>query len=159
MEEDLENVGAAWRHAIARRRADVLSDLMDGPFTFWTIRSRFPEGELHFAQAVAAWQAEPGDPKVFAGLQARLGWFLFQRGQLEQSRRLLWKSAERQRGEESLDRLFSLAYLGAVLRHGGNYEEARGILAEGLQLAEKLGDGYYASVMLNALGQVTLAQD
>lgn len=159
MEEELENVLAAWQHAIAQRRADALAGMMDSLFTFWTIRSRFVEGELHFAQAAAAWGAEAGPSDLLAGLQARLAWFLFQRGQAEQSRTLLWECVGGQRGAQSADELFSLVYLGAVLRHGGDYEAARGVLAEGLQLARTLGDDYYASVALNALGQVALAQD
>jgi hypothetical protein len=43
------------------------------------------------------------------------------------------------------DELFSLVYLGAVLRHGGDYEAAWENLAEGLQLARTLGDDYCAS--------------
>jgi tetratricopeptide (TPR) repeat protein len=53
-----------------------------------------------------------------------------------------------------LARSWVLAYLGALLRHQGEYAEAEDVLAAALQLAEQAGDDYHASVALNVLGQV-----
>lgn len=160
MEEDLENAVAAWQWAVQQGDSWALSGMMDGLFNFWTIRSRFQEGEMHFGQAVVALQGRDDHPVLLANLGARLAWFVFQQGQHAESRRLLMQSVERLRAEGAgSDLVFSLAYLGALLRHVGDYDAARAVLDEGLRLAEAANDGYYASVILNARGQVALAQN
>ena len=85
--------------------------MVDGLFNFWTIRSRFQEGELHFGQSVAAWSTERNQPALLASLQARLAWCLFQRGQAEPSRQSLavyeeiGSTTEAKRSREKLEAL------------------------------------------------------
>ena len=55
--------------------------------------------------------------------------------------------------------VFTLNYLGAVLRHRGKAEEAQQRSAQALEIATLIGDDYAASLALNTLGQVSFMLD
>lgn len=155
IEEEIENVTAAWRWAIAAADDQALGAMLDALFNFWGIRSRFQEGERHLGEAVGALRRRLVDAVLLARLQGRWAWFLFQGGQIEVSRRLLEESAAALTAAGApLERAWVLAYLGALLRHQGEYAEAEGVLVEALRLADQAGDDYHVSVALNVLGQV-----
>jgi DNA-binding SARP family transcriptional activator len=154
MERELGNLRAAWAHALTQGETGLVDRALTALFHFFDTRSRFVEGELVFVEAVAAaekWRATAGNTRLAARLAARLGWFAFHLGQAARARELLAGSLETLEGA---DRIFSLNYLGAVLRHGGAYEAARAHLSEGLALARAAGDRLGESIALNILGQI-----
>ncbi len=155
IEEEIENLIAAWRWAIAAADDQALAAMLDPLFTFWAIRSRFQEGELYLGEAALTVRRRQADAALLARLQARWAWFLFQGGQIDESRRLLAESAAALAAAGApLEQSWTLAYLGALLRHQGEYGEAERVLAEALRLAEQADGDYHASVALNVLGQV-----
>ncbi len=154
MERELENVRAAWAHVLGQGETGLVDTALAGLFHFYDTRSRFIEGEIVFeaaVQAAAGWRASRETARLKARLEARLGWFAFHLGQAARSRGLLTGSLAALTGA---DRVFSLNYLGAVLRHGGEYVPAREYLTEALALARAAGDRLGESVALNILGQI-----
>jgi predicted ATPase/RecA/RadA recombinase len=179
---EIENVRAAWQWLLAHLQtaqsglaqiAEQVSQGLDSLFHFYDMRSWFQEGETIFGQlaqglstvipplstpvaahdwAVALWRLQ-------AKAQARQGWFAFHLGRYDESRRLLTTSLHRlQQIAAEADTIFTLNYLGAVLRHLGEFVPASRYLQAAQRLAEQHNDPRGASIALNVLGQIALVQ-
>ena len=162
-EADVENIRVAWYWAVAQRQVTNLASALDGLFGLYDTRSWFLEGEtlLHEAALrLAAADAPPEQLLLIARLEARQGWFVFHLGRPEESLRLLRNSLLRlwQLGHDG-ELAFSLNYLGAVLRHQDQYDQANVYLSSALQLAQQVDDRFLASISLNMLGQIAWLQD
>ncbi|MFZ4656055.1 MAG: tetratricopeptide repeat protein [Caldilineaceae bacterium] len=179
---EIENVRVAWQWLLAHLQtaqsslaqiAEQVSQGLDSLFHFYDMRSWFQEGETIFGQlaqglstvipplstpvvahepAVALWRLQ-------AKAQARQGWFAFHLGRYDESRRLLTTSLHRlQQIAAEADTIFTLNYLGAVLRHLGEFAQAIRYLQEAQRLAAQHNDPRGASIALNILGQIALVQ-
>ncbi len=165
-EVDVKNIRLAWHWAVAQRDGHCIALALDGLFYLYDTRSWFLEGETLFREAAlrlagGAAGAVAGAEELLtvARLEARQGWFAFHLGRSEESIRLLRQSLMRlwQQGNDQ-ELAFSLNYLGAVLRHQGDYEQANVYLSAAMQLAQRIDDRYLASISLNTLGQTAWLQ-
>ncbi|MFN8440656.1 MAG: tetratricopeptide repeat protein [Caldilineaceae bacterium] len=177
--EEIENIRAAWQWLVDQlqqseadqtRAVQLLHKALETIFQFYDMRSWFQEGESLLAnlnhrltsQPIAQNTASETDlvrQCLQAKVQARQGWFAFHLGRTGEARRLLETSLQmlRQLSAEA-ETLFNLNYLGAVLRHQGDFAQATHYLLEGLELAQRQHDRMGASVALNILGQIASLQ-
>ncbi len=161
-EADIENIRLAWSWAITQQDVRSIAAALDGLFYLYDMHSRFLEGEVAFSKAalrLAGSQTDVEQLLTVARLEARQGWFAFHLGRSEESIRLMQHSLIRLRQhQDEREVAFSLHYLGAVLRHLGQYKQANFHLSEALQLARHIDDRYLASICLNTLGQTAWLQ-
>jgi len=165
---DIENIRMAWQWSSEHLSEGGLAQLdrsLDALFHFYDMRSWFQEGAAVFAQTatqVAAYlamaNAESSVTILWAKLQARQGWFVFHLGRSTESRALLEESLLRLRPLAAAEAIFNLNYLGAVLRHLGEFATAQTYAQEALQLAQAHNDTMGASIALNVLGQLASLQ-
>jgi predicted ATPase/DNA-binding SARP family transcriptional activator len=166
---ELENIRAAWQwccaHAAEQRACAQIGRSLESLFYFYDMRSWFQEGAVVFEQAAAV-LAHQGEQVAIAEravvqvkLQARQGWFAFHLGHSDQSQALLEASLAQSRalGAEQ-ESIFSLNYLGAVLRHLGQFEPAKRLVQEALELSRRYTDQLGTSIALNILGQLATLQ-
>jgi predicted ATPase/DNA-binding SARP family transcriptional activator len=98
VDTDLDNVRAAWRHAIRTADWPGIAGAMESLFLVYEIESFFEEGEDAFGRAAAAADAVP-DPApavaiLLANLVARQGWFALRLYRFETARALFSWSLE-----------------------------------------------------------------
>jgi DNA-binding SARP family transcriptional activator/predicted ATPase len=159
---EIEEIRFAVTWAVDTGQIIALGNMLDTLFHFFDTRSWFQEGAATFERGVTAVQSlstTSDQSRILARMQARYGWFLFHLGQYEQSRALLAQSVSSLRQLNAYsDMIFSLNYLGAVMRHLGEYETAIQLLREAYAFANEADDAYGASIALNILGQVASLQ-
>ncbi|MCE7986630.1 MAG: hypothetical protein DYG89_36110 [Caldilinea sp. CFX5] len=182
IDAEIENVRSAWQWLLAHlptaqsglaQLAEQVSQSLDSLFHFYDMRSWFQEGETIFGQLAQQLAAvipplttpvAAHDPalalwRLQAKAQARQGWFACQLGRYTESRQLLTASLQRlQQLEAEADTLFNLNYLGALLRHTGEFAQATAYLQTALRLAEQHHDPMAMSIALNIRGQIALVQ-
>ncbi|MEZ4663076.1 MAG: tetratricopeptide repeat protein [Caldilineaceae bacterium] len=165
--QDIENIRAGWRWAVAQVGADpaqvtLLNRYVAAYFQFYDTRSRFQEGRAEFQQALEALEplAFDGDAQLVMGrVCGRLGWFMFQTGQPAVAKRHLERSLQLLRQLDSpADLIFSLNYLGAVHRHLHEYAAAQSVLEESSLICQARDDRFGLTVALNILGQIAFEQ-
>ena len=164
LEEDWENVRAAWRWASASGRFDLIDRSLDGIFRLHDMRNTFEEGceVLASAANLEAELARPADAQAAARVRARL---LVRLGKLRH--RLSQHNAARQHLTEALevlretgpveDVIFGECYLGDIAKVEGRYPEARLHLDAALALALEAGDEAGQVMTLNLLGIVSFS--
>jgi predicted ATPase/DNA-binding CsgD family transcriptional regulator len=155
---EIDQLRAAWHHAAARADHTVLGAAAPALFHVYDMLSWFREGAAAFATAcegLAPHVARPEVESAHAALLARQGWFTFHLGRQEEARAMLEQSvaAQRRLGLRA-EMVFGLNYLAAVCPYLGDHEAAINAGAEGLALAEALGDAYGQAVANNILGQI-----
>lgn len=165
---DIENIRLAWQWSsdhLAEGGLGQLAQSLDPLFYFYDMRSWFQEGATVFAQTatqVAHYRVtsnqEAGATIVWAKLQARHGWFAFHLGHPVESRGLLEESLRQLRPLAPGEAVFTLNYLGALLRHLGEFAAAQRYAQEALALAQAHNDPLGASIALNILGQLASLQ-
>ena len=162
---EIENIRIAWVWAVQNSHWEIIGMALEGLFHFYDTQSWFREGKRQFEYALST-LPPPTDELghiTHAKLLARLGWFTFHHGQIDQSLMLLTQSLNQfKQQQDHKSHIFNLNYLGAIKRHQGEqtqnpayYREARQYLDEGLQLAQQVGDHLNASIALNILGQIS----
>jgi predicted ATPase/DNA-binding CsgD family transcriptional regulator len=154
--DEVEQVRAAWRCAVANADSAALEAAADSLFHFYDMRSWFHEGAEAFgaaSQALADRQ-EPADQLIYGRLVARLAWFTFYLGSLAEAKTLFEQSlAIFRQLDARAELVFSLNYLGAVCSYLGDYARTRALCRESLAIAESLGDRYGRAIACNILGQ------
>lgn len=168
LSRDIENIRLAWQWSsdhLAEGGLVQLAQSLDSLFHFYDMRSWFQEGATVFAQTatqVAHYRATGSQAAdvtiVWAKLQARHGWFAFHLGHPVESRALLEASLRQLRPLAAAEAVFPLNYLGALLRHLGEFAAAQGYVQEALELAQAHDDSLGASIALNILGQLASLQ-
>jgi DNA-binding SARP family transcriptional activator/predicted ATPase len=169
---EIENIRAGWQQALDQLNNDpnqisVVDAYIEALFHFFDIRSQFRGGEEIFRRAanqLSAGQApatlSTRKRTLLAKVWGRQGWFLFHLGQHDQAQTLLRESAETLLALGArAEALFSLNYLGAVLRHMGDYEAAQQAINESLAICQANGDRFGLSVAYNILGQIAYLQE
>ncbi len=160
--QDIENIRASWQWAVLNGRDDMLQTAVEGLAIYYDLRNYFQEGADMFrftlAKLTARWGHLPPDRScaiLKAKLQARLGWFVYHLGEVENGRALLSQSLTDLRAMDAADELlFNLNYLGAIARHQEKITEAETLLQEALATAESSNNQFAASIALNNLGQL-----
>jgi predicted ATPase/DNA-binding SARP family transcriptional activator/Tfp pilus assembly protein PilF len=163
--EEIENVRAVWRWAVAQARWDVIGRCTESLFFFYDLRSLFQEGADAFGQAAERWESMPGlaeraaDQRALASLLAKQARCLMRFGRFDAARALFRSSLDLHTRLAARDEMgFALTYLGDIHRMKGEYEEARRLLREGVEAATASGDGYILARALNSLGVVASLQ-
>ena len=168
LRRDIENIRLAWQWSsdhLAEGGLAQLAQSLDTIFHFYDMRSWFQEGATVFAQTasqVAHYRAISNHAAdvtiVWAKLQARHGWFAFHLGRSTESRALLEESLRQLRPLAAGEAVFALNYLGALLRHLGEFAAGQRYVQEALVLAQTHNDPLGASIALNILGQLAFLQ-
>ena len=161
---EIENIHTAWEWSIQNQQWQLIEISLESLFHFYDTHSWFQKGKNQFEQALSNLPpaVEQKETLIRAKLSARLGWFTFHLGHIDQATQLLTDSLTQLKTLQAETALvFPLNYLGAIKRHQGEqqqnptlYQEARHYLNQGLQLAQNIGDNFGASVALNILGQI-----
>ena len=164
LEEDRENVRAAWRWASASGRVDLIDRSLDGIFRLHDMRNTFEEGceALASAANLGTELADPADAQAAARVRARL---LVRLGKLRH--RLSQHNAARQHLTEALevlretgpveDVIFGECYLGDIAKVEGRYLDARFHLDAALGQALEARDEAGQARALNLLGIVSFS--
>ena len=160
LEEELENVRAAWQWAMTHEPATHLLPMIDSLFEFYEVRSLVQEAGERFGQALQAVQqrATPlaADKLTLLKLLNRQGRFLFRLGRQAEAE-AFFSQAQPLAAACDQPRELALAanYLGLVKQMAGLYEDAICLYQESLTLARHADDRVGMARALNNLGVIT----
>ncbi|CAN5770133.1 hypothetical protein BH23GEM10_BH23GEM10_03000 [soil metagenome] len=158
--ECIDEIRAAWTHAVVSRDADRIRAMQDALFHFYDARGWAREGLTAFDRAVAALDgldsvdaaAQPV-AAVLGRLNVRRGVFHNRLGEIPEAGRLLRDGlAAARASQDSGEVAFALQKLAANLIAAGDYDAARGALDEARRLAEASGDGHALGWSLAQMG-------
>lgn len=154
--QDIDNVRAAWQHAVATRRFEDIAKSFESLFFFLRIKSQFKEGVETFQRAAEA-LAPGGDNILLAEILSRQATFLELLGQFDVARIIVGKSLELlppDAPQARRARAFALTEFGAVSVRLGELIEARSSLEEALALYQVEGDERGCAQALRWLGEI-----
>jgi predicted ATPase len=159
--QEVENIRAAWRRAATADDIDLIERAIEGLFLFYEMRSWFSEGAEAFAQAAARLSelhaASPTQQtrRVWGKLLGRQGWCTFQVGRQAEGRALLEQSLALLRSLETPSELvFPLNYLASGAYYSGDYEQANQLAQEALRVSLACRDQHGVAVAKTVLGQI-----
>ncbi len=157
IDEEIENVRAAWRWMVTRGKVAEIGQSLDCLDQFYTMQYWIQEGEQAFGQAAAALRGIAAEPDaetnlVLGSVLARQGWFCaFQRP--SQGRDLSHQSLALLRLTDAPGEIaFVLGLLGDDAVWSGDYAQARRYYQESLALARRSGDRWLIAYALRDLG-------
>ncbi|GMA14255.1 tetratricopeptide repeat protein (plasmid) [Deinococcus metallilatus] len=158
LDEDLENVRAAWGWAVAEGRADELGRSAAPLATYHMARGRYREGAELLAQAEAALREEaPAHHPALCRLHVEGAPLLYRLGRHAEAER--WAASglalARALGEPGAA-LSGLTLLGDLAWRRGDRAQAAALLEEALRLGTARGDRAALADSLNLLGNVAL---
>ena len=144
IEAQLQDVRAAWAHAVERADFDAVNKMVEGLNRFYDMLTFFEEGEHAFREASRALRppANTDAQRLILGrVTARLGWFTRRVKSAEEARNITQASLEllRRIGAEE-DTAFPLVTLAALARDGGDHKTAVRYAADSLKLYRASGD-------------------
>jgi predicted ATPase len=164
LEEEGENLRAAWRWASASGRVELIDRSLDGVFRLHDMRNTFEEGceALASAANLGAELAAPADAqaqaRVRARLLVRLGKLRHRLSQHNAARQHLTEAVEVLRGTGPVeDVVLGECYLGDIAMVEGRYADARRHLDSALALALEARDEAGQARALNLLGIVSFS--
>jgi predicted ATPase len=142
IETELENIRAAWSHAIQNNQAARLEKVQD-LVVFFDQRSRYAEGLIWFEEAIVKLEMEMTAPLTLAGMLVGAAWLHYRLRQSQQAEHKAQRAADLARAmgeiaEEVLSK--ALNTLGAIALFNHNYQNAVLFGEEALTLAQKVGD-------------------
>ncbi|MBI4671191.1 MAG: tetratricopeptide repeat protein [Chloroflexi bacterium] len=159
--QEMDNVRAMWKWAVAQGRVAEIAQSFESQFLFLRIRSHFKEGAYAFERAAQVLESS-SHPILLAQILARQASFLELLGQFEQARAVTEKSLAKL-PENSLEtrrtRAFALTELGAIAFRQGELVEAHKYLQEGLALHRAEQNVHGTADTLRWLGQIASALD
>jgi predicted ATPase/DNA-binding SARP family transcriptional activator/TolA-binding protein len=158
IDQEIENVRAAWQRLAARANVRDLARCLEGMFLFYDLRSWVKEGQAVFGLAVeqlAATERAPERDLVLARLMARQARFSSQLSDYDTARRLLEQGIEvfRHFGAQA-DIAFALNQLGEIAWQTGSYEAAKASIQESLTVYAALKHRKGMATALSNLGLV-----
>jgi len=159
LDQEMENVRAAWQRLIAQQDVAGIAAATDGYYQFLAIRSRFREGLDAFDAARLAVQplaaTDHGARLTYAKATARAGRFLSFLSQFGEARTLLQESLAvfRDLGERD-EMAFAFNHLGGTARLEGDLALAEQYLEECLDLRRATGNQAGQAVALLELAGV-----
>lgn len=157
IDEDLENLRAAWGWAVHNQRTDQLERSAD-LVVFYDRRARFEEGAKLFRAAVEALdRAGPGHPAALGKACVDAAWLCLRLGRVEQARGYAEQSVELLRPSGSTTLMKALNILGTISGMQGNKQQARVELSEALELAREHGNIRAQSNYLNNLAALEVS--
>lgn len=157
LERDLDNIRAAWSHAVSNRRAGLMLGSLKGVSTILGVKGQFRELERLLNRAIEALEGTEGNDLVMANLLAELGWAGSHIHSLEICEPPLLRSIELYRNvgdpKGLLDGLNTYANL---LNVHAEDTRAEPLYRESLELSKKIGNLHGTAAVLSNLG--TLAE-
>ncbi len=156
VEEEIENVRAAWRRAVDRGAVQDLDRALGALSLFYELRGWFQEGEAAFARAAVRLRGRLGGDRTGRRLRARLtiaqGLFSRYVGDAEEGEDLLLEglALAREVGDRRAMAL-ALNVLGILAALRGAFEEQERRFRESLALYQALGDRLKTAILLNNL--------
>lgn len=165
LQQDIDNIRAAWQWAVSNQQLTTIDQAIHGLFAFFTIRAQYAEGIKTFGQAAEMLHSlEPLDPQQSALLGrvlARQASFYYHRdiddggrarSLLEQSIGLLERYAA------PVERTLALVYLADLLRVRCEHAQAARFFEAARTIYQEIGDrGGVAKIRLR-LGTMALWQ-
>ncbi len=161
VEQEIDNVRAAWGWAVAHQPAQELLPMIDSLFEFYEVRSLVQEAGERFGGALIAVQQEAAVASsanlALIKLLNRQGRFLFRQGRRTEAESLL-RQALAQAASVADTREMALAYnyLGLVQQWAGDYTEAVRLYQASRTLYQGDGDTVGLARALNNLGVINL---
>jgi predicted ATPase/DNA-binding SARP family transcriptional activator len=159
--EEIDNVRAVWRWAVAHRMQAQIEKSAESLYRFYEMRSWFFEGEEVFGQAAHALEgAEEAEiDALLAQVRTRQGWFCLKLSRFEEGRELLGASLSALRrlaipGETAL----ALNHLGFATAMLGDFDAAARLFQESITIFRAIGDPVGMASSLNNIGIVALMQ-
>ena len=160
IEDELENVRAAWNRSLAQQDSTALTILLQALARFYEMRSWFQEGEAVFGQAVEQFVGD-GDATleqqlVLGKLLARQGSFAHRLGQYRRAEQFLQISLLIFRREAVDDEMaFAMTSLADVARAFGLFNESIQYCQKSLKILRERSDQWGIAANLNNLGVAT----
>ncbi|MCA9935932.1 MAG: tetratricopeptide repeat protein, partial [Anaerolineales bacterium] len=152
--QEMENIRAAWREALANGQVNVLLDALPSLRLFYEMRSWFGEGVQLFGEAIEQPLAQKSQ-RLRGQLLTAQGGLLFRLARFEEAESQLLESLD---VLCPLDDTATIAltryYLGNVVEANGRYPQAIAYLEESLDLCRAAGDQWGAAAALNSLGNI-----
>jgi tetratricopeptide (TPR) repeat protein len=142
IETELENIRAAWSHAIQNNQALRLEKVQD-LVVFFDQRSRYAEGVIWFEEAIAKLEVESPESLALAGMLVSAAWLQYRLRQSQQAQEKAERAANIARAMgEAGEMVFSKALntLGVIASFSHDYPNALKYGEEALVLARKVGD-------------------
>jgi predicted ATPase/transcriptional regulator with XRE-family HTH domain len=152
---EIDNVRAAWQHAVDHRQIEALWLMSEGTVLLWfyELRSWYQEGEAACRRATNALRTLPPRTRqeeiLLGSLTGCQGWFTFHCGHPDRGLQLLEASLAILRpGDHPLFLLFALEQLTYITFFNGEFERAVALLDEQLLVAQQLDDPWVRAHML-----------
>lgn len=138
----IDNVRAAWEHAIQQQQLSEIDAAINGLYWFYAMHSRFAEGEAVFTLAMQALQSQQAThPTLYRRVLARLGAFSASAGRYGVAKTLLNEALMLARSDNAP------AEVAFVLNRQGNLEHRHGevrasiaFLEQSLEISEQIQD-------------------
>jgi predicted ATPase/DNA-binding SARP family transcriptional activator len=139
LDEELENIRAAWRWAVDRVRVEDIGQTVVQAAVFYDRRARFHEGFAAFAALTAALgEDEPSHHLTLGDALVRQGWFAMRLGQYAEARALAERGfALLPAGSPSA--MHGLNAVANIAERTGGYQVAEGRFKQAITLAKKYG--------------------
>ncbi len=166
LDREIENVRAAWRWAVARRRLPELRQSLRGLGLYYHSRGWFLEGEAAMGLVVTSLDRQDDiAPNTFmavvlGGALMLQGLYCSLLGRYEQASHLLEKSLVLLRPTDAIwETVMALSWLGLATISQGQYQAAGTYARQGLSLAQASQDRWLVGTALACLGLCVRWQD
>jgi len=163
IEEEIENVRAAWKWATATRNMETLDKAVEGLFRFYAIKGWYKEGAEVFGSALDSVTGLPDSMSeegrecsdVVGKILARNGVFWLALSDYEKANQFLQKSLDIfERLNLRIEVAFCLRNQGLVTFRLGKFEEAKKYLQMSRTMSAEIGDRLGTASAINSLGHV-----
>jgi predicted ATPase/DNA-binding SARP family transcriptional activator len=160
---EFENILSAWHWAAEHHRFAQIDRAQESLFAVCLNRGRYGEGAACFARLVgavedgaSAQESDTAIEPIFGRALARLGFFGVSSGDMEAGLdRLRQALVIARRHQQPADMAFCLTFLGEFEGWLGNFDSARQLLTESIQINERIGDLLGGGFALYRLGELT----
>lgn len=157
LDEEYENLRAAWHWAVATGSDLATTQLLDGLYGLFEMRGRFVEGEGFLAGTLES--LEPGQESLRARLLARRGRFSLKLGRYPEARADLDRALAKLRETgPRCEVAFCLQNLADVASLLGEFEAMTRSARESLAICREIGDRWGMESALNNLGVASYHQ-
>jgi predicted ATPase len=151
--EELNNIRAAWDRAVTQRTVDALEHALNGLALYYDSQGWFEIGESDLHRAAESLAGRPAEALVWARLTVREAHLGFRRGALERARRLAAQALPVfERLGESQEIARALLVEGSAARDLGHVDAAAVALQRSLDIAQAANDRLAAARALTGLG-------
>lgn len=156
--EEIENVRAAWDWTIEHRAWHLFDQSAASLMLFFETLSRWNEGEDYFGRALQSLQPLPVEPprdRIVAFLMACKGWFCCRLTRFQEAESLILQSLKiLEHSEPGYARVFSHFALGFLYVWINRYRESWATLSASQALAAQVGDDWMRAWSLQAMTEI-----